>query len=31
MEDIAAVKSRRKEQGKGIPLGRLIKRLAKNG
>ena len=31
MDDIAAVKARFKERGKGIPLEKLIRKLKKNG
>lgn len=31
LEDIAVVKARHKERGKGIPLEQLIKKLGKNG
>jgi hypothetical protein len=31
LEDIAAVKARKKERGKGIPLEQFVKKLGKNG
>lgn len=31
LEDIAAVKARQKERGKGMPLEQFVKKLAKNG
>ena len=31
MEDIKEVKARSKERGKGMPLDKFIKKLAKNG
>jgi len=31
MEDVAAVRARHKERGKGMPLDQFIKKLTKNG
>lgn len=31
LEDINAVKSRKKERGKGMPLQQFIKKMSKNG
>lgn len=31
LEDMAAVKARQKERGKGIPLDQFIKKLSENG